>query len=155
MMAEPMAELSNQDWEVRTAVYRHFLQTGRAPTSEDLAGALNRAASVVEKSLVRLDRYHHLVLAPGTHNLWMANPFSARPTDFPVEAGDIRYWANCAWDALGIPVILARDTWTRTRCAETGTPIEFGVKSGRLQAGEEVIHFVVPARAFYDNIGFT
>ncbi len=150
-----MPDLSEFDWRVRTEVYRHFIETTNAPTAADLAQALDTTLTDIETSLHLLEEHHHIALSPGTSNIWMANPFSAIPTEFPAETSTGRYWANCAWDAVGVPAILGRDAWTRTRCAETGTLIEFGVRDSKFVAGNEVIHIAVPVRGFYDNIGFT
>jgi hypothetical protein len=131
------------------------MDTTRAPSASDLAAALGQPVPSIERSLLRLAAHHHLVLAPGAMSLWMAHPFSVIPTEFPVDAGPDRYWANCAWDALGIPAVLQRETWTQTRCAETGVPIAFGIREGKLEAGTEVVHFAVPACAFYENVAYT
>jgi len=150
-----MPTLSDLDWQLRTAVYRHFAKSGSAPDLSQLATQLGLPLEEAERGLERLSAAHQLVLAPGETRLWMANPFSGIPTEYPVQSSDVRYYGNCAWDALGIPVVLERDTWTQTRCAQTGAPIEFGIKNGRLEGGSEVIHYAVPARSFYDNIAFT
>ena len=150
-----MPDCSEFDWRVRTEVYRHFIKTTNAPTVAHLAQMLDATVRDVETSLHLLGEHHHIALAPGTSNIWMANPFSAIATEFPAETSTGWYWANCAWDAVGVPAMLGRDAWTRTRCAETGTLIEFGVREGKFVAGSEVIHIAVPAHAFYDNIGFT
>src|SRR5256885_7144555 len=56
-------------------------------------------------------------LAPATATVWMAHPFSAVPTAYPVVIGERTYWANCAWDAAGI-LSLVGDGECRTRCAD-------------------------------------
>lgn len=148
-------ELSPFDWVVRTEVYRHLVTTTHAPSPSAIAASLDRALEEVEASLQRLATQHQLVLAPGGYDIWMAHPFSAIPTDFPVDTHTGRYWANCAWDTLGIAAVLAVDTRTMTRCAETGEPIAFGITDGRLVHDGALVHFAVPARAFYDNVAFT
>ena len=154
------AELRPQDWEVRTAAYRHLIDTFAAPGIDELAPRLDMPAAEIEASLERLDAGHQIVLAPGETRIWMLHPFSAIPTEFPVEVEGGTYWGNCAWDAFGIPVVLGGNGRTRTRCAESGSTIEFGVRDGALmggpvQAESTVIHFAVPARHWYDNIAFT
>jgi hypothetical protein len=149
-----------QDWEVRTAAYRHLIDTFAAPGTDDLARFLDMPVAEIEASLQRLAAGHQIVLAPGETRIWMLHPFSAIPTEFPVEVEGGTYWGNCAWDALGIPVVLGRNGNTRTRCAESGTAIEFDVRDGGLTGGSvqdpnTVIHFAVPARHWYDNIAFT
>jgi len=91
---------SAADLAVRAGVYRHFVAHGEAPTTELLAVLLDRNEDSVRQSLERLEAARVLVLAPGTRQVWMAHPFSAVPTPYPVETRDCRYWANCAWDAL-------------------------------------------------------
>ncbi|MEE8134581.1 MAG: organomercurial lyase [Gemmatimonadales bacterium] len=149
------ATLKDLDWRVRGSIYRHFIDTTKPPSLNDLTEAEHATNDEVADSLRRLDARHQIALAPGSLNVWMANPFSAFPTEYPAETPNGRYWTNCAWDAMGVPAIIDKDSWTRTRCQETGTPIEFGVKDGKLFAGSEVIHIAVCASAFYDNIGFT
>ena len=153
-------ELRALDWKVRTAAYRHLIDTFTAPGTEDLARRLDVPVADVEASLERLDAGHQIVLAPGGSRIWMLHPFSATPTEFPVEVEGGTYWGNCAWDAFGIPAVLGCGSNTPTRCAESGTPIEFGVRDGelvggRVEGGDALIHFAVPARHWYDNIAFT
>ena len=64
-------------------------------------------------------------------------------------------YANCAWGALGVPAILGTDGWTRTRCQESGVPMEFGVRDGQLAGDDGVIHLVTPPRDAWLDIGFT
>ena len=37
------------------------------------------------------------------------SPFSAIPTQVRARANDRWYWANCAWDMLGVPAALHSD----------------------------------------------
>lgn len=153
-------ELRPRDWEVRTAAYRHLIDTFAAPETEDLARSLDAPGDEIEASLRRLEAGHQIVLAPGETRIWMLHPFSTLPTEFPVEVEGGVYWGNCAWDAFGIPAVLGGNGHTRTRCAESGTAIEFGVRDGavigaRNRDESTVIHFAVPARHWYDNVAFT
>src|SRR5438270_4107541 len=91
--------LADQDRTLRLEIYRHFAQTGQAPTVTDLASKVNQPPAVVEDSMRRLAAGRAIVLAPGTLNIWMAHPFSAVPTAYRVQAAERTYWANCAWDA--------------------------------------------------------
>ena len=85
----------------------------------------------------------------------MANPFSGVPTDYVVQTANMTCYANCAWDALGVAAILGRDAWTRAPCAESGDPLEFGVRDGGLASDAGVIHLVTPLRDAWVDIGFT
>ena len=138
---------------VRAHVYGWLVGTGRAPDADTVAAALSSTASDVRVALERLAAAHALVLAPGSTDIWMAHPFSALPTDYPVTAGDRSYFANCAWDAAGI-LAMVGDGRCRTTCADCGDQLVFDVDGGDL-VGAGVVHFAVPARRFWDDIAFT
>ena len=96
---------------------------------------------------------HAIVLAPATLNIWMAHPFSAVPTPYPVVSGSRTYWANCAWDAAGVLSIVGAGS-SRTRCADCGLELTMTVRDGRID-GDAVVHYAVPPRRFWDNVAFT
>jgi hypothetical protein len=138
---------------VRALVYRWLLATSRAPDLPTLAAALNAPATDVSAALHQLAAAHTLVLAPGTTDVWMAHPFSAIPTAFPVVRGERTYYANCAWDAAGVLSIVGNGRCT-TLCADCDAELAFEVVDDAI-AGAGVVHFAVPARRFWDDIGFT
>jgi len=142
-------------WTVRTAVYRHFVDHVEAPTLPALANRVGASSGEVRAALDVLEAAHQIALLPDGSGIWMANPFSAVPTDFPVRTARGNWWANCAWDALGIPAVLGTDTWTDARCAHSGEPIGFGVEGGRRIGDDGIVHLVVPPRDAWEDIGFT
>ena len=145
----------DRHWALRAEVYRHFARTGRAPSYEALSEATRLGLFEVPELLSTLEAHHHLALFPDRTGIWMAHPFSAVPTAFPVDTARGRFWGNCAWDALGIPAILGVDSRTRTECPASGEPISFGVERGKRVGDDAVVHFVVPPREAWDDIGFT
>ena len=96
-----------------------------------------------------------IVLAPGTLDVWMANPLCAYPSQFRVETARRQRWGICAWDALGIVAMLGGDGTVHTHCPDCGEPITLAVAGGELQPAEGIAHFGVPARRWWDNIAFT
>lgn len=149
--------MNDLDRLVRLFVYEHFATTGTSPSLDDAAAAAECTTSEIETSLTRLESEHHaLTLAPTTSNIWMAHPFSAVPTAFRVESTEVSYWANCAWDAVSIPSMLRLDARVEARCAESGDAIELDFRGGEIADDTEgVVHFVVPPRRFWDNVGYT
>jgi hypothetical protein len=85
----------------------------------------------------------------------MANPFSAVPTSYRVEADGRSWYANCAWDAFGIPAALHVDGHVSSACPDCGEPIEIDVRDHRPIPEEHVFHVLVPAAHWWDDIGFT
>jgi len=140
---------------VRLFVFEHTADTGRVPSLPEVSSGLGHPQDAVEASLRRLAAGRVIVLAPGTTNIWMANPFSAVPTDFRVEAQGRTYFGNCIWDGLGVPAILNVDGTLHTHCPDCGEPLSLTVRDRRLGDTPGVIHFGVPAAHWWDNIGFT
>ena len=77
------------------------------------------------------------------------------PTSFPVQVGKRHWWANCIWDALGIPAMLHRDARIDASCGCCNHQMVLHVINGRLSGPKGIIHIAVPARHWYDDIVFT
>lgn len=142
-------------WEVRTFVYRHFAETTRRPTVQETAShfALNREQAA--RAYEELERRHALFLTSGTHDIQMAWPFSGIETPFKVHANNKTYFANCAWDSLGIPAALHADAEIEASCAQSGDPIRIGVTGGQVHGTEALMHFLVPFKDWYNDLPFT
>ncbi|HEU0113301.1 MAG TPA: organomercurial lyase, partial [Thermomicrobiales bacterium] len=129
-------ESAEFDWRLRAEVYRQFADRGGAPTAAELAAALNADRDTVQAGLERLHERHALLLDPADRTIRMANPFSAVPTAFRVRIGARRYWANCAWDAFGIPAALHADAAAiEATYAEDGASVAIAIASGALRDG--------------------
>jgi hypothetical protein len=139
--------------QVRAEVIGSLRDTGRAPGAAEIAASLAASEAEVVEALHGLAAAHRLALVPGTDEVWMAHPFSAVPTDFVVAIGDRRWYANCVWDGLAILALLGDGTLD-THSPATGEAIRLEVADGRV-TGDAVVHLLVPARRFWDDIGFT
>jgi hypothetical protein len=144
------------DLGIRNHLYASFVATGHAESVAEAARTLGLEERLVAESFRRLHDAHALVLHAGTTSIRMLNPFSAAETPHRVEAAG-RWWhANCAWDALGIPAALHADGRIESECPDCRGPLELEVRDGRLARGRELlVHFVVPARHWWDDIAFT
>jgi hypothetical protein len=92
---------------VRLHVYRrHLADTGRAPTPVEVARSFDltpsQAGGVFQSLATEADA---LVLLPGSSYIWMAEPFSAVPTSFPVAAGDRTWWGRELLGGMCAPVL--------------------------------------------------
>jgi hypothetical protein len=140
--------------DVRLCVYRRFLEDGRPPISE-VSQRVGLPLDAVEDAFRRLERDHVLVFEPGTVEIWMANPLSARPTAFRVSTQSGSWWGTCVWDAFGIPAMLDEDATIVTFDPDSGEPLELRVANGELEPVEALAHFSVPARHWWDDIGYS
>ena len=143
------------DADVRLHIYRRFAEDGRPPTFDQTAAAIGSEPDEVARAYRRLAEGRVIVLEPGTSEIWMANPFSARPTTFRVEAAGKWWWGVCAWDAPGILAMLSVDGIVTTPCPDCGEPLELRVEGGALRPTEAVGHFSVPAARWWEDIGYT
>lgn len=142
------------DVRLRQFIYRHFIQKERAPSTREMAAALKCNARDISAGLRRLSQSHAIVVEE-SGELWRAAPFSAVPTAFLVDIGPRRYWANCIWDALGIPAMLRHDGVIRSSCGCCNLAMTMKVEKGKVAGEKGIIHFAVPARHWYQDIVFT
>lgn len=139
------------DRKVRAQVYRHIVASGVGPTGQNLAEQRGWPEEEVAESLNRLHRQHLLALAPDGSRVMMAHPFSGVETAFESRVGARSWFANCAWDALAILALMGDGVATQSR---EGNQLVWEVSEGRVTPGG-VIHLGVPARQFWDDIGYT
>lgn len=144
-----------QDFELRSLTYGLFVEYGRAPTAAEIAQAAGVAAGEVLSGWRRLHDQHALVLNADASEILMANPFSAVPTAFRVEADGRTWFANCAWDAFGICAALHVDGRIETACADCGEPLTVEVRDERPDDETLLFHVLVPAALWWDDIVFT
>jgi hypothetical protein len=103
---------------LRVAVYGEFAATGRPPTIEALAVAIDQPESAVAEGLEALGEAHHLVLRDG--QIVLAHPFASTSFGFSVMGERTLYWGGCAWDAFAIPHLVDAEpsvlVATQSRC---------------------------------------
>jgi hypothetical protein len=138
---------------VRAHVIDRLRDTGAAPGVADVSAALAIPQAAVSAGLRSLAGRHLLVLRPGSDAIWMVHPFSGIETDFVVHAMGRTWYANCVWDGLAILGLVGRGR-LETHSPQTGEAIRFDVEDDRV-AGHAIVHFLVPAKRFWDDIGFT
>ena len=144
------------DLDVRRHVYFSVVANGRPPTTEEAAEAFGMHEPEIADSYRRLHDAHALVLFPDTTEVWMANPFCFTSTPHQVTAAGRSWTGTCAWDALGIPAAFHGDGWIESECACHGEPVALEVRNGELVKGADaLVHILVPARRWWDDIGFT
>lgn len=142
-------------WDIRAFVYSHFADTTHAPSVDQTVAAFALTHEQAASAYVALHARHAFFLNPGTHDIMMANPFSGVETPFRVHANGKIYFANCAWDSLGIPAILHADADIEAACTQSGDPITLQVRDGQVSESDVLVHFLVPFERWYDDLVFT
>ena len=157
----PVPFESDFDISVRLSIMDALL-TGRTPSTASVAQALHVNADDVTAAFDRLATGRAIVLKEGTRDVLMAAPLAGAETDVRVHVGDRSVYANCIWDAFGVPAMLAgagrpATATIDTRCPDCAEQLSIEVRDGRptSNASEAVVHFAVPAARWWADIVFT
>ena len=86
-----VACVDERDLALRSLTYGLFVELGRAPAASEVADAGELTMVEVVSGWRRLHEQHAIVLNPATAEIRMANPFSAVPIAYRVQA-DGRWW---------------------------------------------------------------
>lgn len=154
MTSEP-ATGTDAVWRLRHLIYQGIAPTGEPPPLGDLAEAMALPEDDTLALLHELERRHAVILTDDRRGVLMANPFSAIPTPYRVTARGVDYWANCAWDMLGVPAALGADATIHATYATDGAPAELRVDDGKVTGAEGIVHFLQPFRTWYDDLRYT
>jgi len=103
----------------------------------------------------RLRAQRVLMLEADGESIRMAPPFSGVAAQHRVTAAGVSYYANCAWDALGIPAALRQPATVYSRCEQSLEPLTLAVSERGPDASDWLFHCVVPAARWWDDIVFT
>lgn len=147
----------NEDliWQIRYFIYQYFTSATLPPTLAETAEKFHLGLEDARSAFQELHQRDAIYLEPGKASIRMAFPFSAVPTPFRVHTLIKSYWANCAWDSLGIPAAMKCDAIIEATCAESQQPLTLFVRDAELYAHGECAHFLLPFRQWYDNLEFT
>ncbi len=85
----------------------------------------------------------------------MAPPFSGVETQHRVRVGAVEYFANCAWDALGIPAALHKHGTVFSRCEQSMEPLVLDLGLDGPGHSEWLFHSLVPAAKWWNDLVFT
>jgi hypothetical protein len=145
----------DMDLAVKLAVYRHFAETAARPVPEEVALRAGLPVPEVLAAYQRLRAQRVLVLEEDGASIRMAPPFSGVPTQHVAAVEGRSYFANCAWDVLGIPAALRRPGTVHSRCERTGEPFRLEVGLEGPEPSDWLFHCVVPAAHWWDDVVFT
>lgn len=149
-----MSEL-DFDTRVKLAVYHYFAETGSRPSPEAISGRLGYDTDSILDAYWRLRSKRMLVLEEDGHSIRMASPFSGVATQHVVEVDGRSYYANCAWDALGIIAALQKPGTVHSRCEQSQEPLNLEVSLDGPEPSNWLFHSLVPAARWWDDIVFT
>ena len=143
------------DTQIKLAIYRHFAETGRRPSPADVAELVGSDVKSVLDAYPRLRAQRVLALEADGSSIRMAPPFSGVPTQHIVLVSGKQYFANCAWDALGVPAALHRPGVVHSRCEQSGELLYLEVGLEGPKPSTWLFHCLIPAAKWWDDIVLT
>jgi hypothetical protein len=143
------------DRKVRGFIYNFTMERGYPPKLADAAEEFSVPLDEILASFRRLAAARIIVQQRDSGEILMANPFSAVPTPFLVKLDNYDCFANCIWDALGIPAMMKKDAGIQTSCADCGTAFEIRIVENTVLGEPGLLHFAIPARRWWEDIVFT
>lgn len=144
------------DTQVKLHLYESIARDAHVPTAHEVASAMRVSLTEVQAAFSNLRKKKLLVPEPNdSTRIRMAPPFSGIATAFRVRVQDKFYYANCSWDALGIPAALHEDAIIEAEDGYSHEPIMLEVKHGEPVSAQCVFHFAVPAAKWWDDIIYT
>lgn len=147
--------LSEFDQKVRYLIFRFFAENCRAPTCQEIATLAYSDEVATFMAFHKLHRLHMITLDQRTNTIRMANPFSAVATRYMVRSGKKAWWANCAWDALGIAASLQIDATIKADYPDIPESVELKVECGEVDGKNTVVYFPLPIQQWYEDLVFT
>ena len=144
--------------KLRVHVYDWLLERGVPPTSTELAAELSESPAEVRRALNELGIGKTILIDSATGEIRMAGPFSAGATPYRVIGERVQWFANCGWDMLGVAVLVDEPVRIEASCTDCGAPMTYDVDPRTPERARDlsgVVHFLVPARRWYDDIGYT
>jgi len=134
-------------------IYQTILETTKVPSADEVARFLGVSIDEVVDAFQNLHQKRLLVPEPDEPmKIRMAPSFSGIEAQFAVRMGEKTSYANCAWDALGVPAALHNDAVVETMDAQTGEVLRIHVRDQRPIAQDCAIDFAVPAVRWWDDI---
>jgi hypothetical protein len=143
------------DASVKLALYGSPRSRGVSLVPDAVAERVGDTPAAVKEAYLRLRTRRLLWLEADGVTVRMAPPFSGVPTQHHVMVDGIEYYANCAWDALGIPAALHRPGLVRSRCEQSLAPLDLHVGLEGPEPSPWLFHCLVPAAKWWDDLVFT
>ena len=140
---------------LRVFVYDWTLSRGFPPSTSAIAAHFKTSVDDARQALADLKIGKTILTHACSGEIWMAGPFSSVPTPYRVFGPKVSWWANCAWDMLGVGVVAGQPVRAETTCTDCGEAVAIEVDPVHGPSGDSLVHFLVPARKWYDDIGFT
>jgi hypothetical protein len=149
---------------LRVFVYDIIARRGRPPASTEIGAHFGITPDDARGAIADARLGKTLFPDPNTGEIAIAGPVAGSPTQYRVTANGVTWFANSAWDMLGVAAMFMTEVSIETRCADCGDPVKFLLDPISFPAfsfpkgtvdQNLIIHFLMPARQWQDDIAAT
>lgn len=147
--------------ELRVFVYDTIARRGRPPASTEIGAHFGITPDDARGAIADARLGKEMFPDPITGEIAIAGPVAGAPTSFRVAASGVTWFANSAWDMLGVAAMFMTEVTIETRCTDCGDPVKFVLDPHSYPAfhfvngsldDRAIIHFLVPARKWQEDI---
>nr|MDO8135522.1 organomercurial lyase [Candidatus Njordarchaeum guaymaensis] len=111
-------------------IFEHVLKLQRSPTIEELESSLRKQPEEIIRIVGELEKKDVLLRKRGTQEIASIYPFSLIPTKHQMVLEDgTKLFAMCAIDALGTPIMFAKDAKIVSQCEVCGQELIIEIKN--------------------------
>src|SRR3954468_16433147 len=111
--------------ELRVFVYDTIARRGRPPASTEIGAHFGVAPDEARGAVADARLGKEMFPDPSTGEIAIAGPVAGAPTQFRVAANGVTWFANSAWDMLGVAAMFMTEVTIETRCTDCGDPVKF------------------------------
>jgi hypothetical protein len=132
---EYACELKSEEILVLRAIFEYVFKVKRSPAIDELESALRKPSNAIVRIVDELEKKDVLVRKRGTQEIISIYPFSLEPTRHQVVLPDgTKLFAMCAVDALGAPIMLAKDAKMISRCEMCNQEVTVEIKNEKIRS---------------------
>lgn len=150
--------------ELRVFVYDTIASRGRPPATTEIGAHFGITPDDARGAIVDARLGKTLFPDPNTGEIAIAGPVAGSPTIHRVTASGVTWFANSAWDMLGVSAMFGNEVTIESRCTDCGDAVKFyldpiSFPAFRFPKGTTddgmLVHFLMPARQWQDDIAAT
>lgn len=150
--------------ELRVFVYDTIAARGRPPASTEIGAYFGITPDDARGAIADAALGKTLFPDPHTGEIAIAGPVAGSPTPYRVMANGVTWFANSAWDMLGVAAMFMNPVTIEAKCADCSEPMKLfldpvAFPAFRFPKGESgdqmLLHFNLPANKWDEDIGAT
>lgn len=144
-------------------MYDTIARRGRPPASTEIGAHFGITPADARGAIADARLGKTLFPDPHTGEIAIAGPVAGAPSSYRVISEGVTWFANSAWDMLGVSAMFMKEVSIETRCADCGDFVKFlldplAFPAFRFPRGADpnpIVHFHMPVRQWQEDVAAT